>query len=64
MGSSDELIARSRPADLAVRWRDFLGPRQTAEELVLHLITETATHAGQLDVVRESIDGTTWLVFD
>jgi hypothetical protein len=61
---SAEIIARSKPSDLAVRWRDFLGPRQSAEELVLHVITETATHAGQLDVVRESIDGKTWLVLD
>jgi hypothetical protein len=30
----------------------------------MHVITETATHAGQLDVVRESIDGKTWLVLD
>ncbi len=61
---SDEILARSKPADPAAQWHDFLGPRQTAEELVLHVITETATHAGQLDVVRESIDGKTWLVLD
>ena len=52
------------PEDLAVSWPDFLGSRETAEEIVLHVITETATHAGQLDVVRESIDGKTWLVLD
>jgi hypothetical protein len=26
------------------------------------LVTETATHAGHLDAVRELIDGHTWLV--
>jgi hypothetical protein len=61
---SDEILGRSKPTDLAARWHDFLGPRETAEELVLHVIAETATHAGQLDVVRESIDGKRWLVLD
>lgn len=61
---ADEVIARSAPTDFAVRWPDYLGPRQTAADIVLHVITETATHAGQLDVVRESIDGKTWLVVD
>jgi hypothetical protein len=61
---SDAVIVSSSPTAPAVRWPDFLGPRQTAEEIVLHVITETATHAGQLDVVRESIDGKTWLVLD
>ncbi len=31
-------------------------------EVLLHLIAETATHAGHLDVVREEIDGTQHLV--
>jgi uncharacterized damage-inducible protein DinB len=31
-------------------------------EVVLHVITETACHAGHLDVARELIDGQTWLV--
>jgi uncharacterized damage-inducible protein DinB len=30
-------------------------------ELLMHVITETACHAGQLDAVRELIDGQTWL---
>jgi hypothetical protein len=29
---------------------------------VLHVITETATHAGHLDAARELIDGRMWLV--
>jgi len=29
---------------------------------VLHVITETATHAGHLDAVRELIDGRTWMI--
>lgn len=31
-------------------------------EIMLHVITETATHAGHLDIVRELIDGRQWLV--
>jgi Protein of unknown function (DUF664) len=61
---SDEVIARASPRDPAVRWPEYLGPRQTAAEIVLHVITETATHAGHLDIVRESIDGQRWLVVD
>jgi hypothetical protein len=29
---------------------------------ILHVITETATHAGHLDAARELIDGGQWLV--
>jgi|SRR5215813_10318505 len=31
-------------------------------EIMLHVITETACHAGHLDAVRELIDGRRWLV--
>ncbi|HVX46188.1 MAG TPA: DUF664 domain-containing protein [Mycobacteriales bacterium] len=47
-----------------VWWPDFLGPRQNVGQILLHVVTETATHAGQLDIVREAIDGTKWLVLD
>jgi hypothetical protein len=30
--------------------------------VMLHVISETATHAGHLDAVRELIDGRTWLI--
>ena len=45
------------PAQLFGSWRlnDF-------REVMLHVITETACHAGHLDAVRELIDGRTWLV--
>ncbi len=32
----------------------------TVRWVVLHLIEETARHAGHADIVRESIDGATW----
>jgi hypothetical protein len=31
-------------------------------EILLHVITETACHAGHLDAARELIDGRRWLV--
>jgi len=38
-----------------------LAPRPL-RDTVLHVLTETACHAGHLDAVRELIDGRTWLV--
>jgi hypothetical protein len=37
-------------------------PVRDVRQTVLAVITETATHAGHLDAVRELIDGRTWLV--
>jgi Protein of unknown function (DUF664) len=34
----------------------------TLREVMLHVIVETACHAGHLDAARELIDGRTWLV--
>jgi hypothetical protein len=33
-------------------------------EVIMHVITETATHAGHIDAARELIDGRQWLVLD
>jgi hypothetical protein len=45
------------PAQLFADWRlDNLG------DVMLHVITESATHAGHLDAAREMIDGRQWLV--
>lgn len=45
-------------------WPDLFGEFRLADlrEILVHVITETATHAGHLDVVREIIDGRTWLI--
>lgn len=61
---SDRIVAGSILDAAPASWPDHLGPRQSIREIVLHVITETATHAGQPDVVREAIDGRTWLVLD
>ena len=44
-------------------WPDYFGEWRLDDlrEIMLHVITETATHAGHLDAVREIIDGRTWL---
>ena len=47
-------------------WPDFLGDRwlQDLEQVLLHVITETACHAGHLDAARELLDGRRWMVLD
>jgi len=45
------------PQDLFGAWR-----LHSLREVVLHVITETACHAGHLDTARELIDGRQWLV--
>jgi uncharacterized damage-inducible protein DinB len=36
----------------------------TVREVLLHVIAETACHAGHLDAARELLDGRLWLVLD
>jgi uncharacterized damage-inducible protein DinB len=58
-------IITATPLDTAPAWwPNFFGDWRLHDlrELVLHVITETACHAGHLDVVRELIDGRRWLV--
>jgi uncharacterized damage-inducible protein DinB len=45
-------------------WPDFFGDWRLNDlrEIVLHVITETAIHAGHLDAARELIDGHQWIV--
>ncbi len=45
------------PAEQFGDWRI-----ESVREILLHVIVETACHAGQLDVVRELLDGRRWLV--
>ncbi len=47
------------------RWpTELFGAFRLADlgEVLLHVITETACHAGHLDAARELIDGRTWMV--
>jgi hypothetical protein len=45
------------PADQFGSWR-----LHTNHQVLLHVIGETAVHAGHLDAARELIDGTQWIV--
>jgi len=62
---SDALIEAHGLEDGPAWWPEELFPGLPVRDLrrlVLAVITETATHAGHLDAVRELIDGRTWLV--
>lgn len=65
-GDRADAIVSARSLDRAAAWwpvEIFPGmPAQDLRETVLHVITETATHAGHLDAARELLDGRTWLV--
>ena len=62
---ADAIIAGT-PLDTPPEWwpDELFGSFRLDDlrEVVLHVITETACHAGHLDVARELIDGQTWLV--
>lgn len=58
-------VITATPLDTAPAWwPDFFGEHRLDDlrEVILHVITESACHAGHLDVVRELIDGRKWLV--
>lgn len=61
---ADAIIGTHCLAAAPAWWPDFFGSwrLQSVREIVLHVVTETATHAGHLDVARELIDGTLHLV--
>ena len=58
-------IIAATPMDTApARWPDEWPDWRFGDlrETILHVITETACHAGHLDAARELIDGRTWLI--
>ena len=66
MARADDIIAATS-LDAGPAWRPdrWSGSRVTdLRQVMLHVITETATHAGHLDAVRELIDGRTWQILD
>jgi Protein of unknown function (DUF664) len=58
-------VITATPLDAApATWPDELWPDWKLQDLraiILHVITETACHAGHLDAVRELIDNRQWL---
>jgi Protein of unknown function (DUF664) len=61
---ADAIIATTSLEAAPAWWPNFFGEWRPHDlrELVLHVIAETACHAGHLDVVRELMDGRRWLV--
>jgi hypothetical protein len=62
---ADAIITSSGLDDAPAWWPgDLFGSfrMHSLRELILHVITETACHAGHLDAARELIDGRKWLV--
>ena len=59
-------ILRSVPLDAKPLWwpNEKFGDwrLESVREIVLHVIEETACHAGHLDVMRELLDGKQWVV--
>lgn len=58
-------IIEATPLGIApARWPEEWSTWRYSDlrEIMLHVITETACHAGHLDAVRELIDGRTWVV--
>ena len=61
-----DAVITATPADAALAWwpHDLFGEPHlhTLRDVVLHVVTETACHAGHLDAARELLDGRRWLV--
>jgi hypothetical protein len=60
---ADAIIAVTAIDAAPAWWPDFFPNFRLADlrAVMLHVITETACHAGHLDAVRELIDGRIWL---
>lgn len=53
---ADQNIA-DLPLDAAARVPWWKPPETTLHRLIVHMIAETARHAGHMDILRENIDG-------
>ncbi|GAB3439934.1 DinB family protein [Actinophytocola sediminis] len=58
---TDELVATLPDLDVAhplpvAPWYE-VGKHWTARRVIMHIIAETAQHAGHADIIRESLDG-------
>lgn len=60
-------IIRATPLEAPpTQWADHFGSWRLPDlrAILLHVIAETACHAGHLDAARELIDGKTWLILE
>ncbi len=64
IGRANQIIAATSLDTPPARWPDYWQNWRFAglREIMLHVITETACHAGHLDAARELIDGRKWMV--
>lgn len=54
--AADQVIGETELDDLGTAW---FGDRVSMRWVLIHMIEETARHAGHMDIVRELIDGAT-----
>ena len=62
---ADKIITATSLEAPPAWWPDFFPPSfhlDNLRQVLLHVIAETACHAGHLDAARELIDGQTWLI--
>ena len=52
------------PAQPDPTWGDWGAQLSDVRSVILHVITETAVHAGHVDAVCELLDGRQWIVMD
>jgi hypothetical protein len=62
----DRIVAGADLESPPAFWPSFFGEYRLASvrEVILHVIEETACHAGHLDAARELTDGRQWIVQD
>ncbi len=63
---SDAVLARCDFGAAPAWWPDDFGDWRLGSigEVLVHVVVETACHAGHLDTVRELVDGRQWMVID
>jgi hypothetical protein len=61
---ADRVIDTHAQSDEPAAWPERWGSWRLSNlyQIVLHMVTETACHAGHMDIVRQTIDGTQHLV--
>jgi hypothetical protein len=64
VAESNRIVAETPLNTPPAWWPDYFPNRhRDLHQTLLHVLTETSTHAGHLDAARELIDGRTWLTF-
>src|SRR5665213_2487329 len=65
-GGGAAVIAAHASSDEPVAWPERFSTSRLSNlyEIMLRVVTETACHAGHLDIVRENLDGTQYVVID